>query len=124
MTEAVNPKHGSRLLVESRLMYFAKNHSGETRMGGHGRESFASGLGMRVNAPITPGIELMIFSARRIRFVVRYGNQGGLDFRRRFEVEIRKMNLRSRTGTERGIIFFESQELRRKMTESNSAIVF
>ena len=33
MTEAVNPKHGSRLLVESRLMYFAKNHSGETRMG-------------------------------------------------------------------------------------------
>ena len=65
MTEAVNPKHGSRLLVESRPMYFAKNHSGETRMGGHGRESFASGLGMRVNAPITPGIELMIFPARR-----------------------------------------------------------
>jgi hypothetical protein len=34
------------------------------------------------------------------------------------------MNLRSKTGTERGIIFFESQELRRKMTESNSVTVF
>ena len=30
MTEAVNPKHGPRLPVEFRLMYSAKNHSGET----------------------------------------------------------------------------------------------
>ena len=43
---------------------------------------------------------------------------------RRFEVEIRKMNLRSETGTDRGIIFFERQDLRRKMTESNSPTVF
>ena len=43
---------------------------------------------------------------------------------RRFEVEIRKMNFRYETGTDRGIIFFESQDLRRKLTESNSATVF
>jgi hypothetical protein len=34
------------------------------------------------------------------------------------------VNLRYETGTDRGIIFFESQELRRKMTDSNSATVF
>jgi hypothetical protein len=39
-------------------------------------------------------------------------------------VEIRKMNLQSETGIDHGIIFFESQDLRRKMTESNSATVF
>ena len=38
-----------------------------------------------------------------------------------FETDV---NLRYETGTDRGIIFFESQELRRKMTESNSATVF
>jgi len=37
-----------------------------------------------------------------------------------FETDV---NLRYETGTDRGIIFFESQELRRKMT-SNSATVF
>ena len=38
-----------------------------------------------------------------------------------FETDV---NLRYETGTDRGIIFFESQEFRRKMTESNSATVF
>jgi hypothetical protein len=38
-----------------------------------------------------------------------------------FETDV---NLRYETGTDRGIIFFESQDLRRKMTESNSATVF
>jgi hypothetical protein len=38
-----------------------------------------------------------------------------------FETDV---NLRYETGTDRGIIFFESQELRQKMTESNSATVF
>ncbi len=38
-----------------------------------------------------------------------------------FETDV---NLRYETGTGRGIIFFESQDLRRKMTESNSATVF
>jgi hypothetical protein len=38
-----------------------------------------------------------------------------------FETDV---NLRYETSTDRGIIFFESQELRRKMTESNSATVF
>ena len=38
-----------------------------------------------------------------------------------FETDV---NLRYETGTDRGIIFFESQELRRKMTDSNSATVF
>jgi hypothetical protein len=66
MTEAVNPNHDPRFLVESRLMYSAKNHSGETRMGdGMVTNLSYSGLGMRVNAPVTPGIELMIFSSRR-----------------------------------------------------------
>lgn len=38
-----------------------------------------------------------------------------------FETDV---NLRYETGTDRGIIFFESQELRRKITEGNSATVF
>jgi len=38
-----------------------------------------------------------------------------------FETDV---NLRYETGTDRGIIFFESQDLRRKMTDSNSATVF
>jgi hypothetical protein len=38
-----------------------------------------------------------------------------------FETDV---NLRYETGTDRGIIFFESQELRRKMTDSNSPTVF
>ena len=37
-----------------------------------------------------------------------------------FETDV---NLRYETGTDRGIIFFESQELRRKMTDSNSYTV-
>ena len=38
-----------------------------------------------------------------------------------FETDV---NLRYETGIDRGIIFFESQDLRRKMTDSNSATVF
>jgi len=38
-----------------------------------------------------------------------------------FETDV---NLRYETGTDRGIIFFESQELRRKITEGNSPTVF
>ncbi|MEP6934706.1 MAG: hypothetical protein ABI988_12315, partial [Nitrospirota bacterium] len=38
-----------------------------------------------------------------------------------FETDV---SLRYETGTNRGIIFFESQELRQKMTDSNSATVF
>jgi hypothetical protein len=38
-----------------------------------------------------------------------------------FETDV---TLRYETGTDRGIIFFESQELRRKMTDSNSPTVF
>ena len=38
-----------------------------------------------------------------------------------FETDV---NLRYETGTDRGIIFFESQELRRKMTDNNSPTVF
>jgi hypothetical protein len=34
------------------------------------------------------------------------------------------VNLRYETTTDRGIIFFESQELRRKITEGNSATVY
>ena len=42
MTEAVDPKHGPRPPVEFRLMYSAKNHSGETLMGDGIVTSFAS----------------------------------------------------------------------------------
>jgi hypothetical protein len=38
-----------------------------------------------------------------------------------FETDV---TLRYETGTDRGIIFFESQEFRRKITEGNSATVF
>ncbi len=38
-----------------------------------------------------------------------------------FETDV---TLRYETGIDRGIIFFESQEFRRKMTDSNSATVF
>jgi hypothetical protein len=38
-----------------------------------------------------------------------------------FETDV---NLRYETCTDHGIIFFESQELRRKITEGNSATVF
>jgi hypothetical protein len=38
-----------------------------------------------------------------------------------FETDV---NLRYETSTDRGIIFFESQELRRKITEGNSGTVF
>ena len=125
MTEVANPKHGPRPPVESRLMYSAKNHSGETRMGdGMVTNLSHHGLGMRVNAPFTPGIELMIFSTRRKNLLYVMETRVAWTSGRRFEVEIRKMNFRYETGTDRGIIFFESQDLRRKMTESNSATVF
>ena len=125
MTEAVNPKHGPRPPVEFRLMYSAKNNSGETRMG-NGMVTNLShrGLGMRINALVTPGIERMIFSTRRKNLLYVMETRVPWTSGRRFEVGIRKMNLRSETGTERGIIYFESQDLRRKMTESNSATVF
>ena len=42
MTEAANPKHGPRPLVESRVLYSTKNHSGETRLGDGMVTSFAS----------------------------------------------------------------------------------
>ena len=38
-----------------------------------------------------------------------------------FETDV---TLRYETGTDRGIIFFESQDFRRKITESNSPTVF
>lgn len=64
MTEAVDSKYGPRPPVEFRLMYSAKNHSGETLMGDSMVTNLShNGLGMRVNAPVTPEIELMIFSA-------------------------------------------------------------
>jgi hypothetical protein len=124
MTEAANPKHGPRPLVESRLMYFAKNYSGETRMGGHGRESFASRTRNARQRPGHAGDRAHDFSTRRKNLLYVMETRVPWTSGRRFEVEIRKMKLRSETGTDRGIIFFESQVLRRKMTESNSATVF
>ena len=82
MAEAVDPKHGPRPPVEFSLMYSAKNHSGETLMGdGMVTNLSHHGLGMRVNAPVTPGIELMFFSTRREKPAVRNGKQGDLNLR-------------------------------------------
>jgi hypothetical protein len=106
-------------------MYSAKNHSGETRMGdGMVTNLSHRGLGMRVNALVTPGIKLMNFSTKRKNLLYVMETRVPWTSGRRFEVEIPKMNLRSETGTERGIIFSESQDLRREMTESNLAAVF
>ena len=93
MTEAVDPKHGPRPPVEFMLMYSAKNHSGETLMGdGMVTNLSHHGLGMRVNAPVTPGIELMIFSPRRENLLYVMETRVTWTSGRRFGVEIRKVN--------------------------------
>ena len=97
--EAVNRRQDLRPPVEFGLMYSAQNRSGEILMGdGMVTDLSHTGLGIRGNALVTPGMELMIFlylpDGQDPLFVMetRVAWTSG----RRFGVEIVKMNLRER----------------------------
>jgi len=99
VAEAVNRRQDPRRPVEFGLMYSAQNHSGEILMGdGMVTDLSPTGLGIRGNASVTPGMELMIFlylpHGQDPLFVMetRVAWTSG----RRFGVEILKMNLRER----------------------------
>ena len=99
VAEAVNRRQDPRPPVEFGLMYSAQNHSGEILIGdGMVTDLSPTGLGIRGNASVTPGMELMIFlylpDGQDPLFVMetRVAWTSG----RRFGVEILKMNLRER----------------------------
>jgi len=99
VAEAVNRRQDLRPPVEFGLMYSAQNRSGEILMGdGMVTDLSPTGLGIRGNASVTPGMELMIFlylpDGQDPLFVMetRVAWTSG----RRFGVEIVKMNLRER----------------------------
>ena len=100
VAEAVNRRQAPRPPVEFGLMYSAQDRSGEILMGdGMVTDLSATGLGIRGNASVTPGMELTIFlylpDGQDPLFVMetRVAWTSG----RRFGVEILKMNLRERT---------------------------
>ena len=100
VAEAVNRRQDPRPPVEFGLMYSAQDRSGEIIMGdGMVTDLSPTGLGIRGNAPVTPGMELTIFlylpDGQDPLFVMetRVAWTSG----RRFGVEILKMNLRERT---------------------------
>ena len=97
--ETVNRRQESRPSVEFGLMYSAQEPSGEVLMGdGMVTDLSPTGLGIRGNASVTSGKELMIFlylpDGQDPLFVMeaRVAWASG----RRFGVEILKMNLRER----------------------------
>jgi hypothetical protein len=99
VAEAINRRQDPRPSVEFGLMYSAQDHSGEILMGdGMVTDLSPTGLGIRGNAPVTPGMELTIFlylpDGKDPLFVMeaRVAWTAG----RRFGVEIMKMNLRER----------------------------
>ena len=99
VAEAVNRRQDPRPPVEFGLMYSAQDPSGEILMGdGMVTDLSHTGLGIRGNALVTPGMELMIFlylpDGQDPLFVMetRVAWTSG----RRFGVEILKMNLRER----------------------------
>ena len=99
VAEAVNRRQDPRPPVEFGLMYSAQDRSGEIIMGdGMVTDLSPTGLGIRGNAPVTPGMELTIFlylpDGHDPLFVMeaRVAWTSG----RRFGVEILKMNLRER----------------------------
>jgi hypothetical protein len=99
VAEAVNRRQDPRPSVEFGLMYSAQDPSGEILMGdGMVTDLSPMGLGIRGNAPVTPGIDLTIFlylpDGQDPLFVMeaRVAWTSG----RRFGVEILKMNLRER----------------------------
>jgi len=94
--ETHNRRQNHRPPIEFGLMYSAQNGSGEVLMGdGMVTDLSPTGLGIRGNTPVRPGIELMIFlylPGQDPLFVMetRVAWTSG----RRFGVEILKMNLR------------------------------
>ena len=99
VAEAVNRRQDPRPPVEFGLMYSAQDRSGEIIMGdGMVTDLSPTGLGIRGNALVTPGMELTIFlylpDGQDPLFVMeaRVAWTSG----RRFGVEILKMNLRER----------------------------
>ena len=99
VTGAVNRRQGPRPSVEFGLMYSAQNPSGEILMGdGMVTDLSPTGLRIRGNTPVSPGMELTMFlylpDGKDPLFVMetRVAWTSG----RRFGVEILKMNLRER----------------------------
>lgn len=96
IAETHNRRRNHRPPVEFGLMYSAQNASGEVLMGdGMVTDLSSTGLGIRGNTPVRPGMELMIFlylPGQDPLFVMetRVAWTSG----RRFGVEILKMNLR------------------------------
>jgi hypothetical protein len=99
VAEAVNRRQAPRPSVEFGLMYSAQDSSGELLMGdGMVTDISATGLGIRGNACVTPGIELTIFlylpDGQDPLFVMEAKVAWASGHR--FGVEILKMNLRER----------------------------
>ncbi|MFI5224616.1 MAG: PilZ domain-containing protein [Nitrospirales bacterium] len=99
VAEAVNRRQAPRPSVEFGLMYSAQDTSGELLMGdGMVTDLSATGLGIRGNACVTPGIELTIFlylpDGQDPLFVMEATVAWASGHR--FGVEILKMNLRER----------------------------
>lgn len=99
MAEAVNRRQDSRPSVEFGLMYSAQDSSGELLMGdGTVTDLSPTGLGIRGNACVTPGMELTIFlylpDGQDPLFVMEAKVAWASGHR--FGVEILKMNLRER----------------------------
>lgn len=97
--EGVNRRQNPRPSVDFGLMYSAQDRSGEILMGdGMVTDLSPTGLGIRGNVSVTPGMELTIFlylpDGQDPLFVMetRVAWTSG----RRFGVEILKMNLRER----------------------------
>lgn len=97
VAEPSNRRRNHRPPVEFGLMYSAQNGSGEVLMGdGMVTDLSPTGLGIRGNTSVRPGMELMIFlylpDGQDPLFVMetRVAWTSG----RRFGVEILKMNLR------------------------------
>ena len=99
VTEAVNRRQNPRPSVEFGLMYSAQDASGELIMGdGMVTDLSPTGLGIRGNACVTPGLELTIFlylpDGQDPLFVMEAKVAWAAGHR--FGVEILKMNLRER----------------------------
>ena len=97
--EVVNRRQVPRPPVEFGLMYSAQDRSGEILMGdGMVTDLSPTGLGIRGNASVTPGMELTIFlylpDGQDPLFVME--SRVAWTSGRRFGVEILKMNLRER----------------------------
>lgn len=99
VTDSVNRRQAPRPSVEFGLMYSAQDTSGELLMGdGMVTDLSSTGLGIRGNACVAPGMELTIFlylpDGQDPLFVMEAKVAWASGHR--FGVEILKMNLRER----------------------------